>query len=144
MAAATSSLKNISTFTRKGLEYFMQTGKYLVYPEDAYIPASMQTRILLLQRIYEQACEGNFRLITGRLENLPLSVYLQVSPHCGFLLFRDHEQHITYLKLEEKSLLHAFYDFMESLESEDYLGSKEETVTYLQDMLEYYKKLSLT
>lgn len=144
MAAATSSLKNISTFTRKVLEYFMQTGKYLVYPEDAYIPASMQTRILLLQRIYEQACEGNFRLITGRLENLPLSVYLQVSPHCGFLLFRDHEQHITYLKLEEKSLLHAFYDFMESLESEDYLGSKEETVTYLQDMLEYYKKLSLT
>lgn len=144
MTLSTNTLKNTSTFTRKGLEYFMQTGKYLAYPEEIYTPAPMQIRIFLLHRMYEQACEGGFRLITGNLENLPLSIYLQVSHHCGLLLFRDHGQHITYLKLKEKSLLHAFYDFMESLESEGYLASKEETVAYLQDVLEYYKKLSST
>lgn len=124
-------------FTKDGVRNFLMTGKLHEIPDVIYRPFEMNDRIKLLKRLYKQI-ENNWdlRLLKGALEKFPLSLHLSIASNYGYMMFSGQSQNLSYILLKEQNILAAFYDFCLSLEENEMLDTKEETLSFLNTLIE--------
>lgn len=73
------------------------------------------------------------------LEKFPLNLHLAVTVNYGYLMFSGQTSMLTYILLKEQNLLSSFYDFASSLDEMEMLETKDETLNYLQRVIEMNK-----
>ena len=127
-------------FTREGVLRFLMTGRLHEIPDALYRPFEYEDRIKLLKKFYSQVNgSGNIRLLKGSLEKFPLNLHLAVTVNYGYLMFSGQTSMLTYILLKEQNLLSSFYDFASSLDELEMLETKDETLNYLQKVIEMNK-----
>lgn len=127
-------------FSREGVLRFLMTGRLHEIPAALYRPFEYEDRIKLLKKFYEQVNgSNNIRLLKGSLEKFPLNLHLSVTVNYGYLMFTGQTSLLTYILLKEQNLLSSFYDFASSLDEMEMLETKDETLNYLQRVLEMNK-----
>lgn len=127
-------------FTREGVLHFLMTGRLHEIPDALYSPFEYEDRIKLLKKFYDQVnSSNNIRLLKGSLEKFPLNLHLAVTVNYGYLMFSGQTSMLTYILLKEQNLLSSFYDFASSLDEMEMLETKDETLNYLQRVIEMNK-----
>lgn len=127
-------------FTREGVLRFLMTGRLHEIPDALYSPFEYEDRIKLLKKFYDQVnSSNNIRLLKGSLEKFPLNLHLAVTVNYGYLMFSGQTSMLTYILLKEQNLLSSFYDFASSLDEMEMLETKDETLNYLQRVIEMNK-----
>lgn len=124
-------------FTKDGVMNFLMTYKLHEIPEHLYRPADFPDRIKLLQRLSD-LIEGSWdiRLLKGPLEKFPLNLHLFSASNYGYIMFSRPNSELSYILLREQNILSSFYDFACSLEENDYLETKEETLRFLRTVIQ--------
>lgn len=130
-------LKTLSThfiFTEEGIRNFLQTGRLSELPDSIYIPIEYSDRVLIMRNLIHACQNNNYVMLRpdAPIANSNLCIYVTV--HNGYLLFSSNTKDLVYLNLEEPSLLHAFYDYLSSLD-ESLFYPTEETVKILKNLL---------
>ena len=124
-------------FTKDGVQNFLMTGRLHEIPEDIYSPFEPEDRIALLKRFCRQiGVSLNCHLLKGPLEKFPLELHFSITTNYGYLMFSDQNQDLSYIILKEQNILTAFYDFANSLEENDMLETQEDTIKFLNNMIE--------
>lgn len=127
-------------FTREGVLRFLMTGRLHEIPDALYSPFEYEDRIKLLKKFYDQVnSSNNIRLLKGSLEKFPLNLHLAGTVNYGYLMFSGQTSMLTYILLKEQNLLSSFYDFASSLDEMEMLETKDETLNYLQRVIEMNK-----
>ena len=54
-------------------------------------------------------------------------------------MFSGQSAELSYILLKEQNLLASFYDFASSLEENELLETKEETIQFLQNLIQHKK-----
>lgn len=65
--------------------------------------------------------------------------FRQKSWYCELRMFSEQTSMLTYILLKEQNLLSSFYDFASSLDEMEMLETKDETLNYLQRVIEMNK-----
>ena len=141
LAQYTDTLSKASThiyFTREGAMHFLMTGRLHEIPSGLCRPFEYEDRIKLLKKFCEQADSSHdIRLLKGSLEKLPLNLNMSITINYGYLMFSGQSAELSYILLKEQNLLASFYDFASSLEESELLESKEETLQFLQNLIQH-------
>lgn len=132
--------KMIATFSDGALQYFMETGRVLSYPDELYDPLPPALRLKILQRFYDNCDTVRHRLLKGALAHMALGLGILITNKGGCLLLRNSEDQLIYLPLKEKTLLSTLNDFVSHLEEEGFLCTMAETKDYLKTVIEKYSK----
>lgn len=75
----------------------------------------------------------------GSLEKFPLNLNISITVNYGYLMFSGQSTELSYILLKEQNLLASFYDFASSLEENELLETKEETIQFLQNLIQHKK-----
>lgn len=128
-------------FSLKGLLHFMKTGKIAEYPDYAYSPPNMADRLFLLRQLLHACGQQKYRMLKDNIGNIENELFLFASQKRGYLMFPVNSgKNLIYLDIAEPGLLFTFFDFCENLNDKIFY-STEETVRFLQKILEKYRKL---
>lgn len=130
--------RNLSYFTKSGLEYFLLTGRCNEVSNEFYHPLSPETRIVLLKQMISYAQNGNFRLLRKELQYLNLQLHIGIFHHTLFISCMDNHGELCFITLEESTLVTAFQRFINHLDDYGYLFSIDECIDFLNSMLEKY------
>ena len=139
----TSTLSRATThiyFTREGAMHFLMTGYLHEIPRGLCKPFEYEDRVKLLKKFCEQAENSqDIRLLKGSLEKFPLNLNISITVNYGYLMFSGQSTELSYILLKEQNLLASFYDFASSLEENELLETKEETIQFLQNLIQHKK-----
>ncbi|MBS6194856.1 MAG: hypothetical protein KH828_04680 [Clostridiales bacterium] len=125
-----------SYFTREGALRFLKTGRLHEIPSQLYTPLSYPDRIFLLKRLCDHIENTNYmRLLKGKLDKFPLNLHILVGSNYGYLIFSAESQNLSCIHLKEQNILSSFYDFAYTLEENDFLETKEETLSFLRELI---------
>lgn len=129
-------------FTLDGVISFLETGRISEFPSNLYDPLSMDDRIYLVNKLITVCRSYSYRMLKQNPGNprSKLSVYSNTQ-HC-YLLFPSVNEDLIYLDLEEPSILHAFYDYLTTL-NEDAFYSRDESVELLERLIKKYRQEKL-
>lgn len=134
---ALSSTHSHLYFTKNGVMNFLTTGRLHEIPNDMYHPIAFPDRIRMLRRFCDFVnSTRDIRLLKGTLEKFPLNLNLCTASNYGYLMFSTFGGKLSYLLLQEQNLLTSFFDFAYSLEESDMLETKEETLQFLNSVIE--------
>lgn len=123
-------------FTKDGVLNFLMSGRLHEIPNALYHPIETADRILLLKKLCKQIENSwNIRLLKGSMEKFPLNLNLLTTPSYGFIIFSTQYKELSYILLKEQNILTSFYDFACSLEENDALETKEETLDFLYSLI---------
>lgn len=131
------TLKNLAThfiFTEEGICNFLHTGRLFELPDSIYTPIEYSDRVLVIRNLINACQNNNYYMLRPNAPIANSSLCIYVTVHNGYLLFSSNDQDLVYLNLEEPSLLHAFYDYLSSLD-ESLFYPTEETVKILKNLL---------
>ncbi|MDD3277903.1 MAG: helix-turn-helix transcriptional regulator [Lachnospiraceae bacterium] len=128
----------IRTFSDSGLRFFMNTGRVLSYPDELYQTIHPEDRLPLLKSFRNYCCQSNVRLLKGDLAQIPLSMFVYTTKQKGTVFFRDSDNQLVYLSLQEKTLLQSLNELLFHLEDANFVCTQEETNSYLDTMIRKY------
>ena len=127
-------------FTREGATHFLMTGYLHEIPRGLCKPFEYENRVKLLKKFCEQVESAHdIRLLKGSLEKFPLNLNISITVNYGYLMFSGQSTELSYILLKEQNLLASFYDFASSLEEYELLETKEETIQFLQNLIQHKK-----
>ena len=127
-------------FTREGATHFLMTGYLHEIPRGLCKPFEYENRVKLLKKFCEQVESAHdIRLLKGSLEKFPLNLNISITVNYGYLMFSGQSTELSYILLKEQNLLASFYDFASSLEENELLETKEETIQFLQNLIQHKK-----
>lgn len=130
-------LKTLSThfiFTEEGVSSFLHTGRLSELPDAIYTPIEYSDRVLVIRNLINACLNNNYHMLRTDAPIAHSRLCIYVTVHNGYLLFPSSSKNLVYLNLEEPSLLHAFYDYLDSLD-ESLFYSTQEAVKILKDLL---------
>ncbi len=127
------NMKYYSTFTKRGIMKFLETGEADGITDYVHGRIERKDRIFLLEQIYQAAEKDRYRLLKGNMEDISTNLFLCMDPTSGFILFKNQQGMYVFLELLEKTLICAFFDFLEQIETSNYIATKEETLLCLQE-----------
>lgn len=130
-----------SSFTREGLELFMQTGKITEVPDAYYTYFDPDERRQVLETLCNAAQTELFspRIIDVAAFDMPLSLSVDALSPQQIILYFNHPDHNAFsLNLTETSLLNAFYDFLVYIQDSALVHSREKSLAVLQEIREKY------
>lgn len=130
-----------SCFTREGLEQFLKTGRITEIPDMFYQPLNVESRRRVFKNMLH-AIETGFlvpRIINTTKLNLPAALNVEALSPTRIILYLRLENDTTFsLTLNEPSLMHAFYGFMEYIQNSRLVYSQKETIDILQELEKAY------
>ena len=130
-----------SCFTQEGLELFLNTGRITEIPDMFYKPLDVESRRRVLKNMLRAVDTGFLvpRIINTAKLNLPSALNVEALSPTRIILYLRLENDTTFsLTLNEPSLLHAFYGFMEYIQSSRLVYSQTETLNILHDLEKTY------
>lgn len=130
-----------SCFTQEGLELFLNTGRITEIPDMFYKPLDVESRRRVLKNMLRAVDTGFLvpRIINTAKLNLPVALNVEALSPTRIILYLRLENDTTFsLTLNEPSLLHAFYGFMEYIQNSRLVYSQAETLNILQELEKNY------
>ena len=127
-------------FTKDGIISFLKTGKISEIPENLYTPFSMSDRLLLTRQLLHLCKNNNFRMLNANIGYFDSKLCVYANSQRGYLLFPSIKNELIYLDLGEPSLLHAFYDFWNTLDDSAFYTT-EETIEILNSLMKLHKSV---
>lgn len=133
--------KSIQIFNINCLMEFAKTGVIQEFPKGYSRPCTKNERIYILEELKSYA-KSNEHIIRGiNSSNLfisdCLSLIIQDKAFVQFTIWNDAKMPLKYLALTEFSLCRYFYDFINDLIGTNYLFSKDMTIAYIQEAIDY-------
>lgn len=128
------NMKYYSTFTKRGILRFLETGEADAFTDYVHGRTDQKDRLFLLEQIYQAVERDRYRLLKGNMEDISTNLFLCMNPTSGFILFKNQQGTYIFLELLEKTLICAFYDFLEQIETGNYIATKEETLLCLKEV----------
>lgn len=146
MATHFDVLKNQNTvinscFTQEGLELFLKTGRLTEIPDQFYRPLDMESRKKVMHNMMQAAERGILipHIIDTAKFNLPRELSIEALSPTKIILYLYAENDIAFsLTLNEPSLLHAFYQFLEYAQTSRLVYSSKQTLAILQELEKTY------
>lgn len=134
-------------FTLEGMKLFLETGQIMEIPNFmlASRPGKCQ-RLQMMRRFIDAVKSGRVRasVVKTPLFNLPLPVILIAYSKQNIVLhYLDQQNGIYFIRLEEISLINAFYDFITWNMDGDFVYPEEESLALIEKTYEKYAKLYL-
>ena len=133
--------KIYSSFTRQGLELFLQTGRITEVPDAYYTYFEPNERRQVLETLYQAAQTDLFfpRIIDDAVFNMPLPLSVDAISPQQIVLYFNHPAYDAFsLNLTETSLQNAFYDFLVYIQDSSLVHSREKSLAILQEIREKY------
>lgn len=134
-----------SIFSKEGLIEFMETGRLDTFPSDLYRKIEVESCCEVLQNIIHNAKAGYFTFYVKKEKKLPLMRNLYIEqivdkkPRLYMHLYFERGMKEAF-KIDNKEIQECFLNFFRHLEKGGYVYSKEESLAYMQRVLEEYKK----
>ena len=136
--------KIVSYFTEAGIHRFMEEGRIMEIPEKIYMPLQREDRRVMIRRLLEAVEQGFYepRLIRTDRYQWPGEISISMYNYEEMALYYDLDGGKQMFRIEEKTITRRFYEFMEMFGESAYVCSVQETVEYLErlvdeEMIEY-------
>ena len=133
--------KYYSTFTKRGLFQTLETGEADLFTDCVHGIIEGTEKNFLFQQIYQAVEQDRYRLLKGNMEDVSTNLFVCMSPASGFILFKNQQGIHIFLELLEKTLICAFHDFLEQIETGNYIATKEETLLCLKEAEMYIRHI---
>lgn len=138
------NLKNtIQIFNKDSLMEFARTGLIKEYPDGYQRPLTKKERVFILNELLK-ASESEkhiFRAINPVNLNISdcLSLIVIDENTIQFNVWNDKKIPLRYITINEQSICQYFVEFITDLINTNYLYSKEETISFIRDAIDYLK-----
>lgn len=122
-----SRSNSVFIFSEEGIQIFLDTGRLVEYPDDIYTPMSREDCISLIRKIIDADCSYiHYKMLRQTVGNTLYGANMYVNQVAGYILFRHPEtSDLIFLNIEESSLLFAFRDFFEHMDSDLFYSDEE-------------------
>ena len=124
-------------FIKDGVERFLQTGRVDEVPEVFYEPFTKQERRQILQRLYSyykaDSCE--IRMLRPEYASITKNISMFSTDSLTTIECPLQNRSTKIFAFTEISITDAIFDYLKSLDGEEALCSKEETMEYLKTLL---------
>lgn len=122
-------------FTQEGVEDFLKTGEFYELPGEIYRKPGEEDKKKLVRNLIT-ACRSNYyKMLRPEASLAKSKINVYTTNKKGCLMFKTAGKQMVWLTLGEHGILHAFNDYLASLEADNFYSS-EETVEILTDLLE--------
>lgn len=136
--------KNMNTFfTIEGLNYFMETGRVTEIPDFMYTYLTPPQRLTMLKAIIASVDDGSFtpRIIKSESFTIPSPICICApNEHKVIIYYFSPDKGQYIFRLQELSLVQAFYDFLTYLHESPLVYSLDESKAMLHNLLEKYQQ----
>lgn len=122
-------------FTREGLEDFLKTGEFYELPKEIYKKPSQKDKKVLVQNLIQACQSGHYKMLHQEASIAKCKINVYTTNKKGCLMFKTAGNQMLWLTLEEHGILHAFNDYLASLEADNFYTT-EETLEILREILE--------
>lgn len=125
-------------FSEDGIRTFLETGRFVEYPNTIYQPFEKKDCAFLIQQMLNAKDQFQYKMLKENIGSVPYDANIYIGQNSGYLIFVDSEseQHV-FLNIEESSLLLAFQDFFENMDDALFY-SEEEVTSRLSSLIEQY------
>lgn len=125
-------------FSEDGIRTFLETGRFVEYPEILYKPFEQKDCIFLIQQMLHVKNQFRYKMLKENIGSIPYGANIYIGQSSGYLMFVDSEakQHI-FLNIEEPGLLSTFQDFFETMD-DTLFYTDEEVTARLSSLIEQY------
>ncbi len=120
-------------FTQEGLEQFLKTGDIYEIPKEIYIKPEMEDRKVLLRNLIRACQEEYYRMLRPETFIAKSKINLYTTNKKGCLMFKNAEDQMLWLSMGEHGILHAFNDYLASLDEKNFYTT-EETIEILKEL----------
>lgn len=124
-------------FTREGLEDFLKTGEFYELPKEIYRKPSQKDKKQLVQNLIWACQLEHYKMLRPEASIARCKINIYTTNKKGCLMFKTAGNQMIWLTLGEHGILHAFNDYLASLEADSFYTA-EETVEILRELLEKY------
>lgn len=122
-------------FSEDGVRSFLETGRVDEYPKECYTALELEERKKLIREFLSLRKQTNLRMLRKTEGPAEKTLNISLNAREGYLLFQTKTDRLIYLGIQEPSLLTAFYDYMESLGTENFY-TEEEMAERMEKILE--------
>lgn len=122
-------------FTKEGLEDFLQTGEYYELPKEIYRKPDREDKIILIKNLITVCQAGYYKMLRPEASIAKCKINLYTTNKKGCLMFKTAENQMLWLTMGEHGILHAFNDYLASLDEKNFYPV-EETLEILRKILE--------
>lgn len=130
-----------SCFTKEGLELFLKTGRLTEIPDPLYEPLAIESRRKVMHNMMQAIERGMLvpHIIDTAKFNIPKELSVESLSPTQIILYLYAENDTAFsLTLNEPSLLHAFYQFLEYAQTSRFVYSSKQTLAILQELEKTY------
>lgn len=133
--------KSIQIFNLNCLMEFAKTGVIQEFPKGYSRPCNKEERLYILESLKAFANSKNHIIRAINSSNLfisdCLSLIIQDEAYVQFTIWNDVKMNLGFLSLTEPSICRYFYNFINDLVDSNYLLSKDITIKYIQEAINY-------
>lgn len=133
-AAASRTRTTQFIFTESGVQDFLDSGRISEIPPSIYRPLEYSDRTLMIQNLIHACHAQGYRMLKPQAPIAASALNIYVTSRKGYLMFISADGKPVCLDLNEPGLLHAFHDYMDSLE-DNMFYSEDEAEAILKKML---------
>ena len=126
---------------RSFVEEFIKTGVFREYPAAFFAePVSREDRRELVNRVLKAVDEGWYHIRMVPAEEFPLNYHWEIVAHQGSGLFFQYvyQNQFRVFRFEERDILEAVYDFLESVAVGGHVLGESQSVELLREWTEKY------
>lgn len=130
-----------SFFSLAGLDNFWQTGRILEIPDSFYSPVEQEDCLALLKQLYDSSLHGSYSIQLINSNKFKLSPNLIISAisesSISFMCIHP-KRGAIHFTLNEKSIAHSIFCFLEYLSGSEMLYSKSKSLSILKNKIDEY------
>lgn len=136
---------SIQLFNKNSLMEFAQSGIITEFPSKYSRALTKDERRFMLNSLIESANSKHHIIRAINPLNIELddciTMLMQSENHILFLILNDKKLPLRYLTVSESTLCKCFYDFLHDFSETNLVYSKEETISFIKEAINYIDKL---
>lgn len=144
VALRSQQISNFSDYTflfsQEGLQHFAETGYITFFPTEYANPLSLNDRISFLERLCQNMEQGAWRYSMLNPKQFAVAktfaFYAAESNGLTFIGINGHDGRFHYVTIDERTLIDAFYDFIDYLTQSPYVYSNEVTLDFVRQCIQ--------
>lgn len=121
-------------FTKEGVEHFFKTGEYYEIPKEIYRKPDREDKKILIKNLIMACQAGHYKMLRPEASIAKCKINLYTTNKKGCLMFKTAENQMLWLNMGEHGILHAFNDYLASLDEKNFYPV-EETLEILREIL---------
>lgn len=135
--------KSIQIFNSSSLMEFAKTGIIQEFPNGYSRPCNKKEKLHILSSLRDMAKSTNHIIRAINTYNMPisdcLSLIIQDKVFAQFSIWNDTKMSLKTFSINEASICNAFYNFINDLVDTNYVLTKNATLSYIDEAINYVK-----